>query len=382
MTRGKGSGERRRSGPRVALVHDWLTGMRGGEKVLEEMVNLFPEAEIFTLFHFPGSVSELLESRPIHTSFLQRMPALRSRYRHYLPLFPRAIESFDLAGYDLVLSTSHCVAKGVKAPAGAPHICYCHTPMRYVWDQQKVYFPPSRSPIAKVRDVLLGCLRRWDRRTADRPSRYLANSSFVRDRIQRYYGRDAKVLAPPVDIDFFHPDPEAKERTHLLCVAALNPYKKVGEAIEAAARLKTPLAVVGTGPDEVRLRRRITELGAQDHITLCGRVSAEELRRLYQQAIAFVQPGIEDFGIAAVESLASGTPVVAAAFGGVMDIVQDPSDGVLFDADGDLDDLVQAIERVQRLDFEPEAAAQRAQRFATPAFRSGLQAEIQSSIDT
>ena len=368
--------------PRVALVHDWLTGMRGGEKVLEEMLRLFPDAEIFTLFHFPGTVSPLLESRPIHTTFLQGLPALRSRYRHYLPLFPRAIESIDLHGFDLVLSTSHCVAKGVRAPEGIPHVCYCHTPMRYVWDQQKVYFPPSRSPVALVRDALLARLRRWDRRTADRPSRYLANSSFVRDRIHRYYERDAAVLAPPVDIEFFQPDPELEQRTHLLCVAALNPYKKVGEAIEAAARLDLPLAVVGTGPDQDHLRRRIEALGAQDRIVLHGRVSADELRRLYQRAIAFVQPGIEDFGIAAVESLASGTPVVAAAFGGVLDIVQDLSDGVLFDREGGVDALVDAIERVADLDFDPVQAAQRAQRFATPNFRSRLEAEIESIIDS
>lgn len=367
---------------RVALVHDWLTGMRGGEKVLEEMVRLFPQAEIFTLFHFPGSVSETLESRPIHTTFLQRLPALESHYRHYLPLFPRAIESFDLQGFDLVLSTSHCVAKGVRAPSGVPHLCYCHTPMRYVWDQQQVYFPPSRSPLALVRDALLARLRRWDRRTAHRPTRYLANSSFVRDRIRRYYERDALVLAPPVDIDFFRPDPEVTERTHLLCVAALNPYKKVGEAIDAAARLGLPLAVVGTGPDTERLRRRIAELGAQETITLHGRVPGDQLLRLYQHAIAFVQPGIEDFGIAAVEALASGTPVVAAAFGGVMDIVEDPSDGLLFEPDGGIEGLVHAIEQVQSLDFDPAAAAARARRFATPNFRSALRAEIQSVIDS
>lgn len=362
--------------PKVALVHDWLTGMRGGEKVLEEMVRLFPTAEIFTLFHFSGSVSELLESRPIHTTFLQKMPALRARYRHYLPLFPRAIESLDLSGYDLVLSTSHCVAKGVRTPTGTPHICYCHTPMRYVWDQQEVYFPPSASPVAKIRDLLLARLRTWDRRTADRPTHYLANSSFVKDRIRRYYGRDATVLAPPVDIEFFRPDPDAVERTHLLCVAALNPYKKVATAIEAAARLELPLAVVGTGPDEPHLRRLIAELGVQRQVILHGRVAADELRRLYQRAIAFVQPGIEDFGIAAVEALASGTPVVAAAFGGVLDIVQDPRDGVLFDAEEGVDAVVEAIRRARRLDFDPVAAAERAQRFATPHFRARLQSEV------
>lgn len=367
---------------RVALVHDWLTGMRGGEKVLEEMVRIFPEAEIFTLFHFPGTVSEELEARPIHTTFLQRLPALRRRYRHYLPLFPRAIESFDLRSFDLVLSTSHCVAKGVRAPSGVPHLCYCHTPMRYVWDQQAVYFPPSRSPVALVRDALLARLRDWDRRTADRPTHYLANSSFVRDRIRRYYDRDATVLAPPVDIDFFRPDPGLDRRTHLLCVAALNPYKRVGDAIEVATRMGLPLAVVGTGPDEQRLRRRIADLGAQDRIILHGRVPANELLRLYQQAIAFVQPGIEDFGIAAVEALASGTPVVAAAFGGVMDIVEHPADGVLFDVDGGLEALTEAIERVATLDFDPVGAASRAQRFATSNFRSGLEAEIESVLDS
>src|SRR5690606_10763004 len=187
---------------RVALVHDWLTGMRGGERVLEALLGLWPDAEIFTLLHVPGSVSPLIEERPIHTSFIDRVPGASRRYRNLLPLFPAAIERFDLSGFDLVVSSSQCVAKGVR-PAGAPHQCYCHTPMRYVWDLYDDYFGPGRAalPVRMAMPTLAAWLRRWDRRTARRVDTFIANSAFIRERIRRCYGRDAVVVHPPVDVE-------------------------------------------------------------------------------------------------------------------------------------------------------------------------------------
>ena len=195
--------------PRVALVHDWLTGMRGGEKVIEVLGGLYPEAPLFTLFHFPGSVSPAIESHSIRTSFLQRAPGIRNHYRSYLPFFPAAIEEFDLSGFDLVVSSSHCVAKGVIAPPDAFHVCYCHTPMRYAWDQEHAYFPDRTGIKARLRSLALSALRSWDVSSAARVNHFVANSRFVARRIQTYYGRPAEVVHPPVDVEFFTPAPPA-----------------------------------------------------------------------------------------------------------------------------------------------------------------------------
>src|SRR5215203_4872787 len=215
--------------PRVALVHDWLTGMRGGEKVIEHLGSLFPEAPLFTLFHFEGSVSPEIESHPIRTSFLQTAPGIRRHYRGYLPLFPAAIEEFDLSGFDVVVSSSHCVAKGVIAPPDAFHLCYCHTPMRYAWDQEHAYFPNRTGLKARLRSLALTGLRAWDVSSAARVNLFVANSSFVARRIQTYYGRPAEVVHPPVDVGFFTPRPaggdsgQPAEEPYCLMVSALAP---------------------------------------------------------------------------------------------------------------------------------------------------------------
>ncbi len=348
-------------GLRVALVHDWLTGMRGGEKVLETIAGLFPGAPIFTLLHLRGSVSPALEAHPIETSFLQRVPGIGRRYRSFLPLFPAAIEDLDLAGFDLVISSSHCVAKGVIPPPGAVHVCYCHTPMRYAWDQEHVYFPRRRGLVARLRSLALSRLRTWDAASAPRVDHFLANSSFVAERIRRYYGREAEVLAPPVDTSFFTPG-EA-ERTHCLAVAALAPYKRLEVAIEACRRLGLPLKIVGTGPDFARLARL-----ADNGIELLGRVGPDRLRSLYRSAICLVQPGIEDFGIAPVEALACATPVVAFDRGGVLDQVENGQHGVLYGPVDDATALAAAIDKCRRIRFNAGGIRQRAETFATESF--------------
>jgi glycosyltransferase involved in cell wall biosynthesis len=349
----------------VGLVHDWLTGQRGGENVLLEIAKLFPAAPIHTLFHFPGTVDPEIESHPIETSFLQRAPGLRPGYRWYLPLYPAAIEDLDVRGHRLLISSSHCVAKGATPGAGAFHVCYCHTPMRYAWDQEEAYFGRGRGPVAWLRRRVLAGLRRWDVATAGRVHRYLANSSFVADRIRRYYGRDARVLPPPVDTAFFTPGPD-RPREHVLVVAALAPYKKVDRAIEACAMAGLPLVVVGEGPERGRLERL-----AGPGVRFAGRVPPETLRALYRSAICLLQPGIEDFGIAAVEALACGTPVAARGLGGVLDIVRDGTEGILFEGD-DRDRIRAAIDKIRGMQSNFVNLRERAESFSAGRFAQRL----------
>jgi glycosyltransferase involved in cell wall biosynthesis len=373
--------------PRVALVHDWLTGMRGGEKVLEILADLFPGAPIYTLFHFRGSVSPAIESHPIHTSFLQHAPGLRRGYRRYLPLFPAAIEALDLTGYDLIVSSSHCVAKGVIPSPDALHICYCHTPMRYAWDQEHVYFPRRDGVAARLRGLVLSALRSWDASSASRVHRYVANSSFVAKRIATYYGREAEVIHPPVDTDFFQPGPTPADTGYCLMVSALAPYKKVETAMEACERLGLELRVVGDGPEMARLRQK-----AGRQTRLLGNVSRETLRDLYRGARFFLQPGVEDFGIAAVEALACGTPVVAVARGGILDIVEDGRHGVLYPEtsaetgaepggeEAGVAELVEAVDKAARIGFNSLDLRTRAESFATSRFHDRMEALLRSHL--
>jgi len=364
--------------PRVALVHDWLTGMRGGEKVLEAIAEHYPEAPIYTLFHFPGSVSPALESHPIVTSFLQRAPGVRRNYRRYLPFFPAAIEDFDLSGFDLVISTSHCVAKGAVPPPGALHLCYCHTPMRYAWDQEHAYFPDRRGPVARLRGLALSRLRTWDAASAPRVDLFVANSRFVAERIRRYYGRTAEVLAPPADTEHFTPPDEpgadgaGEARPYCLVVSALAPYKRIDLAVRACAAAGVDLVVVGDGPGERSLRRLVDPA----RVRLAGRVPADELCALYRGALCLLQPGTEDFGIAPVEALACGSPVVALGRGGVLDIVEDGRHGLLCPPSGDdaerVRDLAAAIDKVRSIRFNMLDLRQRAEEFSVARFHEGF----------
>ncbi len=363
-----GSGE-----PRAALVHDWLTGMRGGEKVLECLAELLPGAPIYTLFHFAGSLSERLEQRPIRASSLQHAPGLRRHYRRYLPFFPAAIEEHDLGGFDLVVSSSHCVAKGVIPAPGSRHLCYCHTPMRYAWDQEHAYFPRRTGPVARLRSAVLSRLRTWDVASSSRVDRFVANSHFVAARIQRYYGRPAEVVPPPVDTGFFTPG-EGSAEAYCLVVSALSPYKRVDLAIAACAGLGLELRIVGEGPEMGRLRRQ-----AGDGARFLGRVDGELLRQLYRGAACFLQPQIEDFGISSVEALACGCPVVARRAGGILDIVEDGRHGLLYDCGNDGDEaaaLAAAIRRLDSLRLEPATLSQRAELFSERRFRDRMAAQI------
>jgi glycosyltransferase involved in cell wall biosynthesis len=353
---------------RVALVHDWLTGSRGGERVLEALLELYPQAEIFTLLHVPGTVSQRIESRPIHVSPLDRVPGIASRYRWFLPLFPAMIERFDLAGFDLVLSSSHCVAKGVRTLSGTPHVCYCHTPMRYAWDLYDSYFGPGRAapPVRLAARMVAPGLRRWDVQTARRVTAFAANSYHVRERIRRHYGRDATVVHPPVDVTRFRAA-GARDDVYLM-VSALVPYKRIDIAVDAFNGLGRKLIIAGEGGQLSQLARR-----ARRNITFTGRITDEEVADLMGRARAFVLPGEEDFGIAAVEAQAAGAPVIAYGRGGALETVIADEDseratGVFFPEPSPRS-LAAAVLDFERREFRDRVLRANALRFQPANFR-------------
>lgn len=363
------------SGLRVVLVHDWLTGMRGGEKVLESICRLFPNAGIRTLVHEKGSTSALLESRALPSSFVNRLPQVGRLYRYYLPLFPAAVETLDLDEADLVISTSHCAAKSVIRSGRAVHVCYCHSPMRYAWDQFEAYFGPERvgrAASAVLRPVL-AWLARWDRRTAGRVDHYVANSAFVAGRIGRYYNRRASIVHPPVDTRFFTPDGEAPE-PYFLVVSALVPYKRIDMAIRAANLLSVPLKIVGTGPDRARLERE-----AGPGVTFLGALEPEALRHAYRRATALVLPAEEDFGIAPVEAMACGRPVVALGVGGATETVLPGVTGWLVPSSTP-EAFAEAMHQAQTTPLDQRAIVEHAERFSTEAFETQFAAVVRQAL--
>ncbi|MEL7060019.1 MAG: glycosyltransferase [Acidobacteriota bacterium] len=366
-------------GLRVALVHDWLNGMRGGEKVLEAIAAHFPSAPIYTLFCVPEAISPALRRHDIRVSMLQRtVPGrlLRSSYRYLLAAFPRAIEEFELGGFDLVVSTSHCVAKGVLPAPEALHLSYCHSPMRYAWDLERQYFPRRRGPVAAARGAVLSALRVWDVASTPRVDAFWANSRFVARRIERFYDREAEVLPPPVDVERFAAPAgeETTVRRGVVAVSALVPYKRLDLAIDACERLGVDLTIVGDGPERKRLAAR-----CRQHARLLGHVDGRELQRLLRSARLFVQPGVEDFGIATVEALAAGTPVVAIDRGGACDIVEPPTHGLLV-PEGDVAALAQAIDTALEMEFNSLKLVERAKEFSGDRFAARFQRSLVASL--
>jgi len=354
---------------RIAIVHDWLTGMRGGEKVLDAICERFPDAELFTILHVRGSVSPTIERMQPHTSFVQHLPAVKRLYRVYLPLFPAAVEQFDLDGFDFVLSISHCAVKSVIRAQGATHVCYCLTPMRYAWDQFDAYFGPDRMGNigSAVMRRLMARMARWDRDTASRADRYVAISHYVAGRIRRYYNRDSTVVYPPVDTSFFTPatTPDNGER-YALVVSALVPYKRVDVAIDAARLAGIPLRIVGDGPDRVRLERAAVAQGGVE-TTFLGRCSDDQVRELYRHAAVTLLTGEEDFGIVPVEAQACGRPVVALARGGATETVIDGKTGVLVD-DLSAPAFADGIARALSASYDRTAIRRHAETFSRERF--------------
>jgi glycosyltransferase involved in cell wall biosynthesis len=362
---------------KVALVHDWLTGMRGGERVLEQMIKLYPGAEIHTLLHIPGTVSEAIEACPVHTTFIQRLPYAATKYRWYLPVFPWAVEQLSLSGYDLVISSSHCVAKSVITDSTTPHLCYCHTPMRYAWDQFDAYFSRERYGTIRYATIraIIASLRRWDRATASRVDAFAANSAWVAGRICRYYGRSATVIPPPVDTDFFVPEENVKPEDYYLVVSALSPYKCNEVVFEAFNRMQRRLVVIGTGPDKERL-----EALAGPTVEMLGRVDGKELRSLYQGCRGVVLAAVEDAGIVPVEVMACGRPPLVLARGGASETIRDGVTGTLIQEQTP-EAIIEAIDRSEATPFNSEKIRASALQYAPDRFLGRFSTFINTSLE-
>jgi glycosyltransferase involved in cell wall biosynthesis len=335
----------------IAIVHEWFTSMRGGEKCVEALCEVFPEATLFALVHVPGSVSPTIEKMPLRTSFVQHLPFSARRYRHYLPLFPAAVRRFDLSAFDLVISSHHCVAKGVRVPERALHICYCHTPMRYLWHSYDEYFGPGRASLLTRLGMGLtaGPLRRWDVRTASSPRWFVANSENVRRRIREIYRREADVIYPPVETARF--PVSTRDDGYFLVVSALVPYKRIDLAVEVFNRSGDRLVVVGDGPELPVLRA-----ASRDNVRFLGWQSDRTIEELMAGCTAVLFPGEEDFGIVPVEAMAAGKPVIAYAAGGALETVIDtPSlrTGVLF-PEQTPDALREGVVRFRETSFDPQ----------------------------
>jgi glycosyltransferase involved in cell wall biosynthesis len=368
---------------KVALVHDWLTGMRGGEKALDALCEIFPDAPLWTLVHVPGSVSEAIEARTIHTSFLQHMPFAKTKYRHYLPLFPLAAEMTQVSGKDadVVISTSHAVAKAMvkKNSSRRPlHVCYIHTPMRYIWDRFDDYFGPEQvghiasrlffKPIAKLLQV-------YDLHTVDRVDVYCTNSRYVAKRIRNIYGREAEVIYGPGDVGNGAAVIRRPEDWYLM-VTALVPYKRIDQAIAACAGLGRSLKIVGKGPEERKLKSLSKELRAS--VEFLGFVSEEELLDCYGRAKALIFPGVEDFGLVPVEAAAAGCPVIALAEGGVVDSMT--AETAEFYEEESAAALQEAILRFERREFSDAAMRRRAAEFTREQFSRRFEGVLRSAL--
>jgi glycosyltransferase involved in cell wall biosynthesis len=348
--------------------------MRGGERVLEVLCELYPDADLYTLVYVKGQLSEVIERMKITTSFLQKFPGISKHYRSYLPFFPMAIEQFDLRGYDLIISTSHCVAKGILPMPDSLHICYCFTPMRYIWDMYFEYFEGARLGFRKFFiPALTNYLRIWDVTSSERVDSFIAISNHVQRRIKKYYGRESAVIYPPVDCNFFQPPKEAdREGDYFLMVTAMAPYKRIDIAIEAFNRLGRRLLIIGDGPGMRSLKKV-----AKTNIEFLGWLSDEKVKGYYQGCRAFIFPGEEDFGMTPVEAQACGKPVIAYGRGGVLEsVVPFPREKVtgVFFHEPTAESLLQAIDLFEknRDRFNPQEIRKNALPFDQKDFREKI----------
>lgn len=364
---------------RVAIIHDWLTVNAGAEKVLKQMLLLYPQAEIFTLVDFlPEEDRSFLGSHKVHTSFIQKMPRARKSYRSYLPLMPLAIEQFDLSGFDLVLSSSYAVAKGVLTGPDQVHVCYCHSPIRYAWDLQPQYLRESgldRGLKSAIARIILSYIRMWDVRTANGVDHFIANSTFIARRIRKVYGRESVVIPPPVDI----PEtlPSSIRQDYYVTASRLVPYKRIDLIIEAFNQMPDrKLVVIGSGPMLEQMQRL-----AKHNVSVLGYQPQEVLEKHLAEARAFVFAAEEDFGIAPVEAQSFGTPVIAFGKGGILDSVVQGETGVFFN-DQSIQAICSSIQEfeVRKSNWDYKSIAQHARTFSPEAFRNHISLEISRAI--
>lgn len=355
---------------KVAIVHYWLVGMRGGEKVVEAFCEMFPQADLFTHVYVPEAVSETIRAHRVTTSFISALPRAARQYKRYLPLMPLALEQLDLRGYDLVISSESGPAKGVIPPPATPHLCYCHSPMRYLWNMFHDYRRDAGRLTRLVMPPLAHYLRLWDTVSASRVDRYVANSHGVAARIRRYYGRDAEVVWPPVDTAAFQPVDPAERGDYMLMVGELVGYKRPELAVEAFNRMRRKLVVIGGGEMLGQIRRL-----AGPTVTVLGPAPFAELRHHYARCQALVFPGEEDFGIVPVEAMASGRPVIAYGRGGATETVLPGRSGVFFDEQS-VDALIAAVEGFREDDFDPMAIAAHAGKFSREAFVAAMRDQV------
>ena len=359
---------------RVALVHDWLTGVGGSERVLLDLHELFPDAPIFTVAFDPARTLPAFRSMDIRTSFLQSSVVRSSSYARLIPLMPFAFGRFDTRPFDLLVVSSHTAAKGIRTRPGQVVVCYCHTPMRWAWDLYEFYLQrrASTPPAKLAARMVLRWFRAWDRRSARKVDQFIANSENVRGRIQRYYGRDATVVWPPVDAARFTVSPTVSD--YFLVVSRLEDYKRVDIAVDAFTQLGWPLHVVGTGPENASLRSR-----AGPTITFLGQLGEAELAREYTQARAIVFTADEDAGIVPLEAMAAGRPVLALRAGGAMEVVVDGTTGAFFESDTAAD-LLSTLQRFHPEQFDPTAIRRHAEQFDRPHFRAAVKRCIDAAL--
>ncbi len=361
--------------PRVsaALCHDWLTGMRGGERVLEILCEGFPDAKIYTLIANRGAVSDIIRRHPIDTSWMQRIPRISDHYRSCLPLFPAAIRSLKPADVDLMVSTSHCVAKSIVTRPHTRHLCYCFTPMRYAWTFYDEYFgsSPAKALVAKP---LLAALRYWDRETALRVDHFVAISRHVQNRILEFYGRESDVVYPPVDTERCTPGPTPALADFDLIVSAMVPYKRIDLAVDAYTKMGYPLKIVGVGSKLHELQFR-----AGDNIEFLGWQSDDNILELYRNCRMLIFPGEEDFGIVPLEAQACGRPVVAFGRGGALETIRNGVSGLFFEEQS-CDALIDAVERCAARTWESTEIRQHAKAFGVDNFVNGLAASMQRCL--
>jgi glycosyltransferase involved in cell wall biosynthesis len=359
---------------KVAIVHYWLVSMRGGEKVLEALCDMFPQADIFTHVYVPETVSAKIRRHQVKTTFINKLPGAARRYKKYLPLMPLALEQLDLSGYDLIISSESGPTKGIITPPSAVHLCYCHSPMRYVWNMFHEYRERSGLLTRLAMPIFTHYLRMWDVTSAARVDHFVANSHNVAARIKRYYGRSADVIPPPVDVEAFERVSDGEREDYMLMVGELVAYKRPELAIEAFNQMKARLVVIGGGEMLTRIRRL-----AGPTVSVLGPRPFADLRYHYARCRALIFPGEEDFGLVPVEAMASGTPVIAYGQGGALETVVPNLSGILFDEQS-VDAIIAAVRAFAGMKFNSDRIAAHAEAFRIERFKSQMAAQIEGLL--